>query len=79
MCSINWTKPRGHILLYKILSKRSHWAVKDEEPWPFYCKDTPNSYGGMRLLAGTLSGFFFLFCANDTIRLPETQALLHAY
>ena len=50
MCSINWTKSRGHILFYKILSKRSHWAVKDEEPCLFYCKDTPNSLGGMRLL-----------------------------
>ena len=49
MCSINWTKSRGHILFYKILSKRSHWAVKDEEPCLFYCKDTPNSLGGMRL------------------------------
>ena len=51
MCSINWTKSRGHILFYKILSKRSPWALKDEEPCLFYCKDTPNSLGGMRLLA----------------------------
>ena len=50
MCSINWTKSRGHILFYKILSKRSPWALKDEEPCLFYCKDTPNSLGGMRLL-----------------------------
>ena len=50
MCSINWTKSRGHILFYKILSKRSLWALKDEEPCLFYCKDTPNSLGGMRLL-----------------------------
>ena len=50
MSSINWTKSRGHILFHKILSKRSHWAVKDEEPCLFYCKDTPNSLGGMRLL-----------------------------
>ena len=49
MCSINWTKSRGHILFYKILSKRSPWALKDEEPCLFYCKDTPNSLGGMRL------------------------------
>jgi len=51
MCSINWTKSRGHIQFYKILSKISHWAVKDEEPCLFHCKDTPNSLGGMRLLA----------------------------
>ena len=51
MCSINWTKSRGHILFYKILSKRSPWALKDEEPCLFYCKDTPNSLGGMRLLS----------------------------
>ena len=50
MCSINWTKSRGHILFHKILSKRSPWALKDEEPCLFYCKDTPNSLGGMRLL-----------------------------
>ena len=50
MCSINWTKSRGHILFCKILSKRSPWALKDEEPCLFYCKDTPNSLGGMRLL-----------------------------
>ena len=49
MCSINWTKSRGHILFCKILSKRSPWALKDEEPCLFYCKDTPNSLGGMRL------------------------------
>ena len=49
MCSINWTKSRGHILFHKILSKRSPWALKDEEPCLFYCKDTPNSLGGMRL------------------------------
>ena len=54
MCSINWTKSRGHILFYKILSKRSPWALKDEEPCLFYCKDTPNSLGGMRLLGSTL-------------------------
>ena len=40
MCSINWTKSRGHILFCKILSKRSPWALKDEEPCLFYCKDT---------------------------------------
>ena len=51
MCSINWTKSRGHILFHKILSKRSPWALKDEEPCLFYCTDTPNSLGGMRLLA----------------------------
>ena len=51
MCSINWTKSRGHILFCKILSKRSPWALKDEEPCLFYCKDTPNSSGGMRLLS----------------------------
>ena len=50
MCSINWTKSRGHILFHKILSKRSPCALKDEEPCLFYCKDTPNSLGGMRLL-----------------------------
>ena len=50
MCSINWTKSRGHILFYKILSKRSPWALKVEELCLFYCKDTPNSLGGMRLL-----------------------------
>ena len=50
MCSINWTKSRGHILFCKILSKRSPWALKDEEPCLFYCKDTPNSLGGMGLL-----------------------------
>ena len=55
MCSINWTKSRGHILFYKILSKRSPWALKDEEPCLFYCKDTPNSLGGMRLLEGVMS------------------------
>ena len=49
MCSINWTKSRGHILFHKILSKRSPWALKNEEPCLFYCKDTPNSLGGMRL------------------------------
>ena len=49
MCSINWTKSRGHILFCKILSKRSPWALKDDEPWLFYCKDTPNSLGGMPL------------------------------
>ena len=51
MCSITWTKSRGHILFCKILSKRSPWALKDEEPCLFYCKDTPNSLGGMRLLS----------------------------
>ena len=50
MCSINWTYTRGNILFYKILSKRFPWAFKDEEPCLFYCKDTPNSLGGMRLL-----------------------------
>ena len=50
MCSINWTKSRGHILFCKILSKRCPWALKDEEPCLFYCEDTPNSLGGMRLL-----------------------------
>ena len=54
MCSINWTKSRGHILFHKILSKRSPWALKDEEPCLFYCTDTPNSLGGMRLLTKQL-------------------------
>ena len=54
MCSINWTKSRGHILFHKILSKRSPWALKDEEPCLFYCTDTPNSLGGMRLLGGKI-------------------------
>ena len=60
MCSINWTKSRGHILFYKILSKRSHWAVKDEEPCLFYCKDTPNSLGGMRLLQRNKKEYYFV-------------------
>ena len=55
MCSINWTKSRGHILFHKILSKRSPWALKDEEPCLFYCTDTPNSLGGMRLLSLKIS------------------------
>ena len=50
MCSINWTKSRGQILFHKILPKRSPWALKDEEPCLLYCKDTPNSLGGMPLL-----------------------------
>ena len=54
MCSINWTKSRGHILFHKILSKRSPWALKDEEPCLFYCTDTPNSLGGMRLFSARL-------------------------
>ena len=33
----------------KLCQKRSPWALKDEEPCLFYCKDTPNSLGGMRL------------------------------
>ena len=49
MCSINWTKSRGHILFHKILSKRSPWALKDEEPCLFYCTDTPNSLGAYSL------------------------------
>ena len=63
MCSINWTKSRGHILFCKILSKRSPWALKDEEPCLFYCKDTPNSLGGMRL-------FYFLQYLTIRLFLP---------
>ena len=72
MCSINWTKSRGHILFCKILSKRSPWALKDEEPCLFYCKDTPNSLGGMRLLsalaAGSLYNMVLLFFSEVHIR-----------
>ena len=61
MCSINWTKSRGHILFHKILSKRSPWALKDEEPCLFYCTDTPNSLGGMRLLISSVTSELFKF------------------
>ena len=67
MCSINWTKSRGHILFCKILSKRSPWALKDEEPCLFYCKDTPNSLGGMRL-------FCQIHCALPCDRLNHRLA-----
>ena len=68
MCSINWTKSRGHILFHKILSKRSPWALKDEEPCLFYCTDTPNSLGGMRLLLITVTGHKFSeICSKLTL------------
>ena len=65
MCSINWTKSRGHILIYKILSKRTPWALKDEEPCLFYCKDTPNSLGGMRLLSQTIHDLVNSMCISQ--------------
>ena len=81
MCSINWTKSRGHILFCKILSKRSPWALKDEEPCLFYCKDTPNSLGGMRLLRGAVADHQLTFTSFKMICLfkESSNNLIRVY